>query len=538
MELYKILLVDDEEEVRTSMIKKIEWEKLGFQVVGDAENGEDALDKVSLLDPDLVLTDIKMPYMDGLKLAERLREEREHIEIIVFSGFDEFEYAKQAIKFNVLEYILKPVNAEELTEILCKIKNVLDKKNTEKRNIDFLRENYKKSLPIIKEHFLTNLIHGTLSRGEIKEGIQTFGKELLEGDNWAAASLIIEIPGKTTRLDLQSLHQEKELVLISVQQILDEKLSKHYSNVTFRTSQGLCIIIALRKGKKDSALVDLLSKICRDCNKFLEISVTIGLGGIYKELDRLKESYLESKDAVGYKAAVGSGMAISIGDVENIKREYLKFDERSEGELLSVLKFGTYEQIIQVTRQLTDKLENSKAHVREQQIYIISVLNSIMGFMQKYELDTSIILGKDNDYFEIISQLGTPERMQLKLADICFAVNENMNQERNNTAKNLIGKAKDYIWDNFSNSNLSVEMVCEELHISQAYFSTIFKKETGQSYVNYLTELRLNRAIELLNKTDDKTYIIASKVGYTEPNYFSYVFKKKFGMSPSKYRGR
>lgn len=538
MELYKILLVDDEEEVRTSMIKKIEWEKLGFQVVGDAENGEDALEKVSLLDPDLVLTDIKMPYMDGLKLAERLREEREHIEIIVFSGFDEFEYAKQAIKFNVLEYILKPVNAEELTEILCKIKNVLDKKNTEKRNIDFLRENYQKSMPIIKEHFLTNLIHGTLSRGEIKEGIQTFGKELLEGDNWAAASLIIEIPGKTNRLDLQSLHQEKELVLISVQQILDEKLSKHYSNVTFRTSQGLCIIIALKKGRKDSALVDLLSKICRDCNKILEISVTIGLGGIYKEIDRLKESYLESKDAVGYKAAVGSGMAISIGDVENIKREYLKFDERSEGELLSVLKFGTYEQIMQVTRQLTDKLENSKTHVRERQIYIISVLNSIMGFMQKYELDTSIILGKDNDYFEIISQLGTPERMQHKLADICLAVNENMNQERNNTAKNLIGKAKEYISDNFSNSNLSVEMVCEELHISQAYFSTIFKKETGQSYVNYLTELRLNRAIELLNKTDDKTYIIASKVGYTEPNYFSYVFKKKFGMSPSKYRGR
>lgn len=538
MELYKILLVDDEEEVRTSIIKKIQWNDLGFEVVGDAENGEDALEKVAQLDPDLILTDIKMPYMDGLQLAERLKGEREQIEIIVFSGFDEFEYAQQAIKLNVLEYILKPVNVEELTEILSQIKIKLDKRNAEKRDIALLRENYQKSLPIIKEHFLTDLVHGKLDIEEIEEGMKLFSRELFEGERWAAASLLIEIPRTTKRPDLQSLHQEKELVPISVQQILNEKLSKKYPYVAFRTSVGLGMIIALKKGREASALVDLLSKVCRDCKKILEISVTIGLGGVYKEIERLQESYLESKDAAGYKAAIGSDIAISIADVENIKREYLKFDEKCEGELIAVLKFGTKEQIISMTEQLTDKLENSKVHARERQVYIMSILNSIMQFIQKYELDAGVIFGKDNDYFEIMTQLGTLERMQNKLLEICLAINGNMNQERNNTAKNMIRKAKDYISENFANPCLSVEMVCEFLHISQAYFSTIFKKETGQSYVNYLTELRLNKAIELLNKTDDKTYVIASKVGYTEPNYFSYVFKKKFGISPSKYRGK
>lgn len=538
MELYKILLVDDEEEVRTSIIKKIQWNDLGFEVVGDAENGEDALEKVAQLDPDLILTDIKMPYMDGLQLAERLKGEREQIEIIVFSGFDEFEYAQQAIKLNVLEYILKPVNVEELTEILSQIKIKLDKRNAEKRDIALLRENYQKSLPIIKEHFLTDLVHGKLDIEEIEEGMKLFSRELFEGERWAAASLLIEIPRTTKRPDLQSLHQEKELVPISVQQILNEKLSKKYPYVAFRTSVGLGMIIALKKGREASVLVDLLSKVCRDCKKILEISVTIGLGGVYKEIERLQESYLESKDAAGYKAAIGSDIAISIADVENIKREYLKFDEKCEGELIAVLKFGTKEQIISMTEQLTDKLENSKVHARERQVYIMSILNSIMQFIQKYELDAGVIFGKDNDYFEIMAQLGTLERMQNKLLEICLAINGNMNQERNNTAKNMIRKAKDYISENFANPCLSVEMVCEFLHISQAYFSTIFKKETGQSYVNYLTELRLNKAIELLNKTDDKTYVIASKVGYTEPNYFSYVFKKKFGISPSKYRGK
>lgn len=538
MELYKILLVDDEEEVRTSIIKKIQWNDLGFEVVGDAENGEDALEKVAQLDPDLILTDIKMPYMDGLQLAERLKGEREQIEIIVFSGFDEFEYAQQAIKLNVLEYILKPVNVEELTEILSQIKIKLDKRNAEKRDIALLRENYQKSLPIIKEHFLTDLVHGKLDIEEIEEGMKLFSRELFEGERWAAASLLIEIPRTTKRPDLQSLHQEKELVPISVQQILNEKLSKKYPYVAFRTSVGLGMIIALKKGREASVLVDLLSKVCRDCKKILELSVTIGLGGVYKEIERLQESYLESKDAAGYKAAIGSDIAISIADVENIKREYLKFDEKCEGELIAVLKFGTKEQIISMTEQLTDKLENSKVHARERQVYIMSILNSIMQFIQKYELDAGVIFGKDNDYFEIMAQLGTLERMQNKLLEICLAINGNMNQERNNTAKNMIRKAKDYISENFANPCLSVEMVCEFLHISQAYFSTIFKKETGQSYVNYLTELRLNKAIELLNKTDDKTYVIASKVGYTEPNYFSYVFKKKFGISPSKYRGK
>lgn len=120
-EPYKILLVDDEAEVRTSIIRKIDWSAVGFQVVGDAENGVDALEKIEQLEPDVVLTDIRMPYMDGLEMAERLREIHPSIKVVLFSGFDDFEYAQKAIKLNIIEYILKPVNAEEMMEILLRI---------------------------------------------------------------------------------------------------------------------------------------------------------------------------------------------------------------------------------------------------------------------------------------------------------------------------------------------------------------------------------------------------------------------------------
>ena len=158
MNLYRIILVDDEEEVRKSIIRKIDWEAVGFSVAGDAENGEDALEKIEVLEPDVVLTDIRMPYMDGLTLAERLRQKYPSIKIVIFSGYDDFEYAKRAIKLNVAEYILKPVNVEELTAILKRIRANLDEEIELKRNVDRLRENYVKSLPILKEQFLMDLI--------------------------------------------------------------------------------------------------------------------------------------------------------------------------------------------------------------------------------------------------------------------------------------------------------------------------------------------------------------------------------------------
>lgn len=139
MSLYRIMLVDDEEEVRKAIIRNMDWEKLGFTVVGDAENGEDALEKLEQWEPDVVITDIRMPYMDGLTLTARIREKYPSMKILIFSGYDDFEYAKQAIKLNVTEYILKPVNSEELSVILKRIRVSLDEEIEQRRNIDSLR---------------------------------------------------------------------------------------------------------------------------------------------------------------------------------------------------------------------------------------------------------------------------------------------------------------------------------------------------------------------------------------------------------------
>ena len=175
MGLYRILLVDDEEEVRRGIIRKMEWESLGFEVAGDAENGEEALEKVEQLQPDVVITDIRMPYMDGLTLTRRIRQKYPSMRVLIFSGFDDFEYAQQAIKLNVTEYILKPVNVEELSEILTRVRENLDEEIEQRSNINSLRESYLRNQPILRELFLNDLVRGATDEEAVMPKMEEYG---------------------------------------------------------------------------------------------------------------------------------------------------------------------------------------------------------------------------------------------------------------------------------------------------------------------------------------------------------------------------
>ena len=158
MTTYKVLLVDDEEEVRNAIEQRINWEELGFEVIGKAQNGVKAMEIAEKLQPDVVITDIKMPYMNGLELARNLKEENPGVRILILTGFDEFEYAKEAVHLEIEEYILKPINANELSECLKRLKNVLDKEREEKLNVRKLEQYYTDSLPVLQTNFFCSLL--------------------------------------------------------------------------------------------------------------------------------------------------------------------------------------------------------------------------------------------------------------------------------------------------------------------------------------------------------------------------------------------
>lgn len=538
MNLYSIILVDDEEEVRKSIIKQIGWEAAGFKVVGDAENGEDALEKIEALEPDVVLTDIRMPYMDGLALAEKIRQRYPSMKVVIFSGYDDFEYAQKAIKLNVTEYILKPVNVEELTSILKRIKSNLDEEIEEKRNVNRLRENYRKSLPMIREQFFNDIVRRSLDDDFIEAKLKEYEIPIRGARKWIIAAIDVEKNDGRSNPTL-SFHEEQELIPISVMQIVKEKMSSYCRYALFQSiaEAGMVVVAALDGGHTTTGLIDVLGDICKEARRILEVPVTIGIGHGCVQLSNIGDSYRSAVEALGYKTVVGSGSTIYIGDMEPVGGGKLEFDGMDEADFISAVKFGPDEKIEAVAARISGKLESARVHYRQQQVYVFGILNTIIQMIQQYDLDLEEILGSELEYLSVVEKVQKREEFGGWLRKIAGKMHEAINQERDLTTRQVIQQAKQYIMDNYQNPDLSVEMICRHLHMSPAYFSTVFKKETGQAYTAYLTEIRLNKAVELLNKTDDKTYVIASKVGYQEQNYFSYVFKKKYGVSPTKFRG-
>lgn len=541
MELYRIILVDDEEEVRKSIIRKIDWQAVGFTVVGDAENGEDALEKIENLEPDVILTDIRMPYMDGLTLSEKIRQKYPSMKIVIFSGYDDFDYAKKAIKLNVTEYILKPVNVEELTAILKRIKANLDEEIEQKRNVNLLRENYKKSLPILRDQFLKELVSRPMDEKNVRDSLEEYEIHLDGAKKWIAIAVDIDHEEFSEEGKLP-LHEERELIPISVSQIMGENLKPYYRHILFSFSGTeeieLAGIVAIDENNTQTDLINMLGDICKDIKKILKVPVTVGIGHSTTSLKDMSASFQSAVDALGYRAIVGGGGTIYINDVEPVSGGKLVFDGNDESELIQAIKFGPAAKIEEAVQHIMNRMSDARVHSRQYQAYMLGVSNCIVQLIQQYDLDMGQIFeGGSNDSFAFISQLLKRENFDQWLLPVALKINSAMDEERDNTARQVMEKAKQYIMDNYQDPDLSVEQLCRYLHLSPAYFSTMFKKATGQTYVAYLTEVRLNKAVELLNKTDDKTYVIAQKVGYQEQNYFSYVFKKKFGVSPTRYRG-
>lgn len=538
MDYYKILLVDDEEEVRTSIMKKIPWETLGFRLVGDAENGEDALEKAAWLEPDLLLTDIRMPYMDGLELAERVKEERDSIEVVFFSGFDDFQYAQRAIKLNAMEYILKPIDEEELTQVLQRLRERMDKKLEQARDISMLRENYRRTLPILREYFLNELVRDELSEQEILDGFSAYQLPVAHAQSWAIVSIDIQVQEGDE--ELLPLHQEKELFPVSVWKLAEERLGEEYQYTVFLSGSAprVQILFGFTGNAPMERLIHRLKQIGYDCRRILGLEVTIGIGRTYGHVLQIARSYRESREAIGYRAILGSLVPIYIKDVEAVEADSLTFDERKEHRLLETVKFGIREEIQQEVDKLMNEMESARVHSSQCQVYMMSIFQSLIKLMQQYQLNTADIWGGEKNYYHVLERLMTAQNTRNFLLNTCFAINENISRGRAESIMGIVEQAKRYLELHYMEPDLSAEAVCRQLHISSAYFSTVFKKETGENYISWLTNLRLEKAVELLIETEDKTYMIAARVGYPEPNYFSHVFKKKYGISPNKYRQR
>lgn len=521
------MLVDDEEEVREAMKRRIDWESIGFTVVVTAENGEDALEKAEVYEPDVVMTDIQMPFMDGLTMLKKIKSIIPDVKSVIFSGYDEFDYAKEAIRLEAEEYILKPIDADELREVFKRIKIRLDEELTKRRDIERLRQYYNDSLPMLKEQVIIGLLEGRTGEADMKHFEDEYGIKMESAFYSVGVFAIDEIKDATL---------SKSFAAISLRQLAEERLDGKVSILSTDYLDTVVIISRLKSTAEGAIFATEMDRICKIAGRLLSAEVVAGIGRVYGNADSIHLSYIEAKDATHYRMFIDNNQALCITDVEPVVNIDDYVEEAQIRHMIREIKVGDENSISREIGDFIERLKKKSVSLGQLQLFYSEFLVELSRLARGHQIADISARLVDINVRDELAGFSSLDAFGERILELCVSVHAKISSERMDTTQKLAEDAKQYIQDHYSEPGLSVDDICSYLGVGTSYFSSVFKKDTGVSFVTYLTKIRMEEARRILDTTDEKSYVIAGMVGYDEPNYFSYVFKKQFGVSPSKYR--
>ena len=333
MELYNVLLVDDEADVLLAMKKKINWEALGFCLAGTAENGQEALEMTEQLHIDVVMTDIKMPYMDGLTLCRRLKENYRNMKVIIYSGFDDFEFAREAVHLEAEEYLLKPISAKDMQEVFSRVKNKLDQEYNEYRNLSRLSEYYRKSLPAMREQLVMGILEGHLSGERAKAMMETYEIEL-DAPFYAVSMLYAEEDIK------DDADRAARFLTLPLKDMVQDYLRDKIRFFSTSFLDRVIVVFLLDSPESMEQVLYHMDQICKMGFRVLKASVTAAVSQVCTQTDALHTAYEEAAGAMEYKTILGSGQVLYINDIEPCSREADFAGEYDFRELVRAVKLG------------------------------------------------------------------------------------------------------------------------------------------------------------------------------------------------------
>jgi len=519
---YKVFFVEDEIITREGIRDNVDWQANGFEFCGEASDGEMALPLLRTAQPDVLITDIKMPFMDGLQLSKIMHERMPWVKIIILSGHDEFEYAQQAIKLGVTDYLLKPITVKKLQNALQRLTVQLDQEKKEQDNLRKLQEQAEENRSTLRERLLFKLVVGTVSPTEAIESGQSLGLNLI-ARYYLVVVLKMELGDRTEQYE----HDEYQ----QIQNIIMGLVEKNPDIFTLKRDWGDLVLIL--KGSTPEYLEEERDLLIEEIGSIVaktRYKLTTGIGTTKKRIADICQSFVEALAYIQNPSDDDSS-----GLNQSLERmELLKVDKSAvESYLYSGAKEGFddfFNAYILPLGETALKSNLIKNYIFVDVVLAIAKLvNDLGGEMDK-------IIPELNSIETIMSNIKTIEQLREQVYKILSTALAYRDSQPKGQYKDLIRQAKDYIGRLYIDPELSLNAVATQANLSASHFSVVFGQETGQTFKEYLTEVRMNKAKELLRMTSLKSTDIAYQVGYNDPHYFSSAFKKHTGLSPTEFR--
>ncbi len=523
--MMKMLVVEDEKILREGICKVGNWEKYDINIIGAAENGHAAWQQIQKERPDIILTDVVMPVMDGIELTRAVHEQYPDIRVILLSGHEEFEYVKRAMEYRACDYLLKPARMEKLLEVVLRIKEEILTERKKRADEEILKKKLEKSIPILRGHFMNQLLNGhERDEKKIRQQLDFLGVTI---DTEHIAVMIGELDYKSEEEDMFRISQ------LQLRELCEEIIGNEYQCIVFDDLKNRIVIVL--NYPQNISMKDIVTylqgkaeRIQREMKELREETVSFGIGRMIKSILYLPKAYREAENALNFRFFMGSMSTIYIGDIAKEEHVESTFFVRNE-ELLLCIKVGDG---IGTDKELRKYFEDLKNHVSKGQDFIIETIKMFLSYL--LILLKGDDLGIEGSFFaeleELISDMGkrkkfsTLQDLEEKVSKVLLGIADKINNNRILRNEGIIEKAEKYVKQNMS-GDISLITVADAVFVSPNYLSFLFK-EHGENFKDYVVRIKMERATELMKTEKYNLNQIAQELGYKDGRYFSKVYKK------------
>lgn len=531
--MIRILIVDDEIVIRKGIITSIDWESMGMSIAGEASNGREGYEKAIALKPDIVITDVRMPVMDGLELTKLLKENMPDVRVVIISGYDEFKYAREALRMGVNEYLLKPIGADELIKIMLKQYDEIIRKNDQVSQDSRIKSIFRENLSFMQARFIGSVLKGeSKNPSDITEKARELNVDL-SGREYQV--IIIDIDDFLLITENKT-ESEKDFIKTNVRNMSEEILNPSVKSVVCLSEADSLFSVINVKDSNRYDLFNLYKEIRYTVNKKYGITLTICVSNIYKSISDLPKAYDEAVFILKNKAFAGKDKIITTKDVEKLGSvSQVMYPSSEEKEVIGYLKTMDTEKLSTVLERMYSSFINSKADYEEVKNICLRMITIAESQLDELGVDYRKYTDRQFGTYSEIEKYETLEDIKLWMKNIFRGYIEAMQKGKNEKFKGIVKVAMKYMNDHYS-ENIGVEDIAAITYVSPNYFSRVFKKETGKSFTEWLNNVRLDKAKIILKDLRFRVYEVAEQVGYNDYKIFTHNFKKYVGCTPKEYR--